>query len=111
LVELGIEPYITTGREHHHSYLENKLGGAETETIDNKALSKIERMRRKLSSEERKEVSWYRKKTVEPVFRIIKQVMGFRRFSFRGQEKVSKEWGLVCLASNLRRLFTFNIAV
>jgi len=35
-------------------------------------------------SEEGKEVYRYRKMTVEPVFGIIKQAMGFRRFSFRG---------------------------
>jgi|GEM_PF-4271382 len=76
-----------------------------------KALSKIKKMRRKLSSEKGKEIYRYRKMTVEPVFGIIKQATGFRRFSFRGQEKVSREWGLVCLAYNLRRLFTLNMAV
>jgi hypothetical protein len=31
-----------------------------------------------------------RKQTVEPVFGIIKEVMGFRRFSLRGQAKVTR---------------------
>ena len=39
-----------------------------------------------------------RKSTVEPVFGIIKEVMGFRRFLLRGLEKVKGEWRLVCLA-------------
>jgi hypothetical protein len=42
-----------------------------------------------------------RKQTVEPVFGIIKQAMGFRRFSLRGRAKVSLEW---ILAYNLKRL-------
>ena len=42
--------------------------------------------------------------TVEPVFGIIKEVMGFRRFLVRGLEKVQLEWTLVCLAYNLKRL-------
>jgi hypothetical protein len=42
-----------------------------------------------------------RKQTVEPVFGIIKQAMGFRRFSLRGRGKVSFEW---ILAYNLKRL-------
>ena len=34
----------------------------------------------------------------------IKEVLGFRRFSLRGLDKVRGEWHLVCLALNLRRL-------
>jgi hypothetical protein len=45
-----------------------------------------------------------RKQTVEPVFGIIKSVMGFRQFSLRGLKKVSGEWTLVCLAWNLKRM-------
>lgn len=46
-----------------------------------------------------------RKQTVEPVFGIIKAVMGFRRFLLRGRAKVSLEWTLVTLAYNFKRLF------
>ena len=49
-----------------------------------------------------------RKQTVEPVFGIIKEVMGFRRFSLRGHAKVSLEWTLVCVSYNLKRLFTLK---
>ena len=45
-----------------------------------------------------------RQQTVEPVFGIIKSVLGFRRFLLRGLEKVALEWQLVCLAYNLKRL-------
>ena len=45
-----------------------------------------------------------RKQTVEPVFGIIKSVMGFRQFSMRGLAKVRGEWNLVCLAWNLKRM-------
>lgn len=45
-----------------------------------------------------------RQQTIEPVFGIIKEAMGFRRFSMRGQIKAGLEWTLVCLAYNLRRL-------
>ena len=46
-----------------------------------------------------------RQQTVEPVFGIIKEALGFRRFSMRGLGKVSAEWTLVTLAYNLKRLF------
>jgi len=111
LIEKGINPYIATGRTPHHSYLDDKLNDLDGNVEDGKALSKIEKMKQKLRSKNGKEIYRYRKMTVEPVFGIIKQAIGFRRFSFRGQEKVSKEWGLVCLAYNLKRLFTIKLSV
>jgi hypothetical protein len=41
-----------------------------------------------------------RKQTVEPVFGIIKSVMGFRQFSLRGLGQVQGEWRLVCMEWN-----------
>jgi hypothetical protein len=41
---------------------------------------------------------------VEPVFGIIKEAVGFRRFLLRGMEKVSLEWALICIAYNFKRL-------
>ena len=49
-----------------------------------------------------------RKQTVEPVFGIIKEILGFRRFSLRGHAKVSLEWTLVCVSYNLKRLFNLK---
>ena len=45
-----------------------------------------------------------RQQTVEPVFGIIKSVLGFRQFLLRGLDKVGLEWQLVCVAYNLKRL-------
>jgi hypothetical protein len=41
--------------------------------------------------------------TPEPVFGIIKSVLGFRQFSLRGLDKVRGEWSLVTMACNLKR--------
>ncbi len=41
---------------------------------------------------------------VEPVFGMIKQNRGFRRFLMRGIEKVSIEFALVALAHNLKKM-------
>lgn len=41
---------------------------------------------------------------VETVFGNIKHNMRFRRFHLRGLEKVNTEWGLVCIAHNMRKL-------
>ena len=40
----------------------------------------------------------------------IKEALGFRRFSLRGQKQVQGEWSLVCLALNLRRMATLMAA-
>lgn len=45
-----------------------------------------------------------RKQSMEPVFGIIKSVMGFRRLLLRGLDNVRHEWPLVCLAWNLKRM-------
>ena len=50
-----------------------------------------------------------RQQTVEPVFGIIKSIMGFRQFLLRGEAKVSLEWSLVSLAYNMRRLHTMGM--
>jgi hypothetical protein len=49
-----------------------------------------------------------RQQTVEPVFGIIKEAIGLRRFMLRGLENVSLEWILVTLSYNLRRLHTLG---
>src|ERR1700757_3723998 len=41
----------------------------------------------------------------EPVFGIIKSVMGFRQFSLRGLDNVRGEWSLVTMAWNIKRTF------
>ncbi len=49
-----------------------------------------------------------RKSTIEPVFGIIKQVMGFRQFMVRGLEAVRGEWNLVCIGYNLKRMYALK---
>jgi hypothetical protein len=46
-----------------------------------------------------------RKQVPEPVFGIIKSVLGFRQFLLRGLDRVRGEWSLVTMAWNLKRMF------
>lgn len=41
---------------------------------------------------------------VEAVYGQIKQNMGYRRFMLRGLDKVSTEWGIICMAHNLMKM-------
>jgi len=61
-------------------------------------------MKEKLESQAGRAIYGRRKSSVEPVFGIIKQAMGFRQFLLRGVDKVSGEWQLVALAYNCKRL-------
>jgi transposase len=61
-------------------------------------------MQEKLATPEGRALYGRRKTSVEPVFGIIKHVLGFRQFLLRGLEKVSGEWQLVALAYNCKRL-------
>jgi transposase len=65
----------------------------------------IARMREKLKTEPGRAVYKQRKMIVEPVFGQVKEVRGFRRFSFRGLQKNDAEWTLICLTHNLLKLF------
>jgi transposase len=62
------------------------------------------RMRHRLQTQAGRALYRLRQQTVEPVFGIIKEAIGFRRFSLRGLEGAHLEWLLVCLAYNFRRL-------
>jgi transposase len=67
-------------------------------------------MQKKLQTENAKEKYRKRKSTVEPVFGIIKSVLGFTRFHLRGIENVKTEWTLVALAYNCKRMAKLTAA-
>ncbi len=60
--------------------------------------------RRNLTSELGIALRARRSTEVETVFGQIKHNMRFRRFLLRGQAKVQTEWGLVCIAHNMKKL-------
>ena len=70
-----------------------------------------QRMAHRLDTAAGKQLYGLRKETVEPVFGIIKQAIGFRQFLLRGKEKVSLEWILVSTSYNLKRLFNLGMNV
>ncbi len=51
-----------------------------------------------------------RKQTVEPVFGIIKRVMGWRQMSMRGLANARSEWSLVTMAWHIKRLHVLRAA-
>jgi transposase len=63
-------------------------------------------MREKLSTDEGRHIYARRAKTVEPVFGTIKAALRFRQFLLRGLSKVHIEWDLVCMAYNVKRMWS-----
>ena len=100
--EAGVEPMIATGREKHHPSLSERFQDDPSPPKEDAA--PLEKMRHRLNTLEGKALYALRKQTVEPVFGIIKSVMGFRQFSVLGLKKVQNEWLLVCLAWNVKRM-------
>lgn len=97
----GIEPLIAVAREEHHPGWRERHSEPFPLAED---ATPMQAMAHKLKTRSGRATYALRKQTVEPVFGIIKQVMGFRQFSLRGLDKVSGEWTLVCLAWNLKRM-------
>lgn len=94
-------PYIAKGRQNHHPDWKQRLAKAGPPPEDP---TPVEAMQWRLSTQEGRDFYARRKSTVEPVFGIIKHVMGFRQFLLRGLKKVSGEWKLLQCAYNLKRM-------
>jgi hypothetical protein len=98
----GVEPVIAMGRQPHHPPLSERFAATPEAPKDP---TPVEAMAYKLRTPEGRALYALRKQTPEPVFGIIKSVLGFRQFSLRGLQKVRGEWSLVTMAWNLKRMF------
>jgi len=98
----GIEPLIAKGRQTHYPPLGERLAQAPPPPANP---TPVEAMAHRLKTPEGKRLYALRKQTPEPVFGIIKSVLGFRQFSMRGHKKARGEWNLVTMAWNIKRMF------
>ena len=101
----SVEPLIALGREAHHPSLSERFAEAPP-APDNPTA--VEAMAHRLKTLEGRKLYAQRKHTPEPVFGIIKSVLGFRQFLLRGLDHVRGEWNLVTLAWNLKRMFVLS---
>ena len=98
LASYSTEAFIACGREAYDPRIQ-----CPPDFIPQNA-SHTQRMEHKLKTQNGRAVYRKRKHIVEPVFGWIKQVLGFRGVSLRGQDNARAEWNLVCGALNLRRM-------
>jgi len=103
----GVKVYAAVEKHLHHKTVADLLPQPEPAAPGSEASAK-EVMAHRLKTGAGRALYKLRKQTVEPVFGIIKEVMGFRRFLLRGRVKVGLEWTLVCVSYNLKRMFTLK---
>ena len=99
----GIAPVIAMGRDAHHPTLAERFADAPPPPPADS--TPLEAMAHRLKTPAGKTLYALRKQTPEPVFGIIKSVLGFRQFLLRGLDNVRGEWNLVTMAWNIKRLF------
>jgi len=104
----GIDPVIAMGREAHHPWLGERFAEPPPPPQDP---TPLEAMGHRLQTPEGKRLYALRKQTPEPVFGIIKSVLGFRQFLLRGLDRVRGEWTLVTMAWNMKRMFVLASAI
>lgn len=108
LAEIDIEVLVATGAAGRRRCHDFRPLNAEAPAKEPKA-DWLRAMAAKLASEEGRALYKLRQQTVEPVFGIVKAVLGFTHFSLRGLDKVTGEWDLVALTYNCKRLHTLKL--
>ena len=98
----GIDPLIAMGRQPHHPSLAERF---EDTPPPPENPTPVEAMAYRLKTPNGRKLYALRKQVPEPVFGIIKSVLGFRQFLLRGLDRVQGEWSLVTMAWNMKRLF------
>ena len=97
----GLTPYIAVDRQSHNRSPWERF--KEPPPLPDDADS-VTRMKHRLKTTAGKAVYALRKVTSEPVFGIIKAVMGFRSFMLRGKEATAGKRSLICMAYNIKRM-------
>jgi len=98
----GIDPLIAMGRQPHYPSLAERF---EDTPPPPENPTPVEAMAYRLKTPDGRKLYALRKQVPEPVFGIIKSVLGFRQFLLRGLDRVQGEWSLVTMAWNMKRLF------
>jgi transposase len=106
-VAAGIDPLIAMARQNHNLSLAERFAPAPPSPLDP---TPVEAMAHRMKTPEGKRLYGLRKQTPEPVFGIIKSVLGFRQFLLRGIDGARGEWSLVTMAWNMKRMFVLAAA-
>jgi transposase len=101
-----IEPLIAMGRTRHHVSWKQRFAAAPKSPPD--SATPMQKMAHRLKTPRGRKLYALRKQTPEPVFGIIKSVMGYRQCLLRGLESVKGEWSFVTMSWNIKRMFALQ---
>lgn len=93
-----IEPLIASGRQTHYLSWKQRFALA-TKPLPASA-TPLQRIAYRLKTPRGRKLYALRKHTPEPVFGIIKSIMGYRQCLLRGLQNVKGEWNLVAMSWN-----------
>ena len=105
--DAGVEPLLALKRESHHMPVMERFASDATEP---QTTDPVVQMAHRLGTQAGRALYSLRKQTVEPVFGIIKRVMGWRQMSMRGLAKAQGQWSLVTMAWNIKRTHVLRAA-
>jgi len=103
-----IEPLIALGRSRHHVSWKQRFAAAPKSLPD--SATPLQKMAHRLKTPRGRKLYTLRKQTPEPVFGIIKWVMGYRQCLLRGLQNVKGEWNLVTMSWNIKRMFALQLS-
>ena len=103
--QAGLQPYIAMRRDAHNQSLKDRFA-PDAPRPEGEDVTPLVLMSWCLQTKAGRAIYSRRKCTIEPTFGIQKAVMGYRQFLVRGHEGVTAEWDLLCLAFNLKRMFS-----
>lgn len=83
------------------AFFQGKRDGYETHT---------DRMKRKIDSDQGRQMITRRFATVEPVFGSLRNNKRLDRFTLRGRSKVDGQWKLYCLVHNIEKLAHYGVS-
>ena len=107
-LEAKVEPFIACAREKHNQSALARFAEP-LQSCPDATDDPVGNMRHRMKTQAGKALYALRKSTVEPVFGIIKSILGLRQFSMRGVQLAASEWGMACTAWNIKRLYILNM--
>ena len=102
-----IEPMLAMKRQSHHVPVMERFA---PDVPAPTGSDPVVKMAHRLGTNAGRALYGLRKQTVEPVFGIIKRVMGWRQMSMRGIDQARGEWSLVTMTWNIKRLHVLSAA-